>query len=69
MQLGQDCSWEEQLKGQVKVHDPLSPSFSEGMSMINKPNLDGRLKVGTADLVHTAAVLLLGLSPATKRPI
>lgn len=43
---------------QVRVHDPLHPSFFEGMSTVTKFYLDGLLQVGTADLMQTEAVLL-----------
>lgn len=43
---------------QVRIRDPLQPSFFEGMLAVKKANLDGLLQIGTADLIHTAAVLL-----------
>lgn len=42
----------------MRVHDPLHPSFFEGMSTVTKFYPDGLLQVGTADLMQTEAVLL-----------
>lgn len=42
---------------QVRVHDPLHPSFFDRMSTVTKFYLDGLLQVGTAGLMQTVAVL------------